>query len=116
MQHLPINDVTLRLVREVACVQCSDRPPGSELLGPEVARPCEGRCPLFFHLPTLVRLARQVGDTPGACEAAVANHVCAGCKLRPTHGDFCADFLARTCPVSRYSSDVLAALHRLDLT
>ena len=116
MRHLPINDVALRLVREVACMRCSDRPPGSEALGPEVARPCEVGCPLFFHLPTLLRLAREIGDEPGACEAAVANQVCAGCRLRPTHGDFCADFLARTCPLSRYSGDVIGALQRLHRT
>ena len=113
MRHLPISDVTRRLVREVACRRCSDRPPGSEALGPEVARSCEGGCPLFFHLPTLLRLAWGVGDEPGACEAAVVNQVCAGCRLRPTHGDFCADFFARTCPLSRYSSDVVGALQRL---
>ena len=113
MRHLPISDVTLRLVREVACTRCSDRPPGSESLGPEVARACEGACPLFFHLPTLVRLAPEVGDEPGAFEAAVTSRVCGGCQLRPTRGDFCADYLARTCPVSRYSGDVLAALRRL---
>ena len=113
MRYLPISDVTRRVVREVACMRCSDRPPGSEALGPEVVRPCEGGCPLFFHLPALVRLAREVGDEPGACESAVAKHVCDGCQLRQTHGDFCADFLARTCPVSRYSSDVVVALQRL---
>ena len=78
-----------------------------------MARTCEGGCPLFFHLPTLVRLAREVGDEPGACENAVARHVCDGCQLRPTHGDFCADYLARTCPVSRYSGEVIDALQRL---
>ena len=113
MRHLPIMDVARRLVREAACMQCSDRPAGREALGPEMARSCEGSCPLFFHLPALLRLARQVGDEPGACDAAVADHICALCRLRATLGDFCADFAARTCPLSRYSRDVVAALQRL---
>jgi hypothetical protein len=113
MQHLPIADVAQRLVREVVCPQCYQRPLGSEALGPEVARPCEGSCPLFYHLPTLVRLAGRIGDEPGGCEAAVKQSVCAGCRLRPTAGDFCADYVFRTCPLSRHSGDVLQALARV---
>ena len=113
MRHLPILDVSRRLVREMACVRCSDRPPGSETLGPEVVRPCEGACPLFVHLPRLVQLAGEIGDGPGACDAAVVTSVCADCRMRPSSGDFCADFSARTCPLSRYSSEIIGALQRM---
>ena len=110
MRHLPLNEVAHRLTREVACVQCCQRPPGSESLGPEVARACEAGCPLFANLPRLMSLALEVADQPGDWEGAVRNSVCGACHLKPTAGDFCADFAARTCPLSRYSGQVLAAL------
>ena len=110
MQHLPIDTVARRVTRQVACMTCYQRPPGSESLGPDVARACEGTCPLFFHLPTLVRLAVEVGDTPGDWEATVKQSVCQGCGLRPTSGEYCADYESRACPMSRYAGDVLAAL------
>ena|SRR2546426_2430833 len=113
MQHLPITEIVSRLVREIACTKCYQRPPGSESLGPEVSRTCEATCPLFFHLPALVHLAGQVDDTPGACETAIQGSVCGGCRLSPTAGDYCADYAARTCPLSRYSAEVLNALQRL---
>ena len=113
MRHLPLNEVAYRLAREVACVQCYQRPPGSESLGPEVPRACEPRCPLFANLPRLMSLAQEVGDRPGDYEDAVRNSVCGACHLRPTSGDFCADYGARTCPVSRYSGQVLDAFLRV---
>ena len=113
MRHMPTIDVARRLAREVACTQCYQRPPASEALGPEVPRSCEGVCPLFFNLPTLLGLARRVDDTPGACETAVRQTVCGRCRLTPTAGEYCADYAARTCPVSRYSAEVVAAIQRL---
>jgi hypothetical protein len=113
MQHLPISEVERRLVREIACVSCYQRPPGSEALGPQVARTCEGSCPLFFHLPKLALLANQVGSRPGECEAAVKNHICQSCILKESAGDYCADYAARTCPLSRYSAAVIARLQRM---
>jgi hypothetical protein len=112
MQHLPIDEVARRLVREVACTKCERRPPRSGGLGPEVSRACEVSCPLFFHLPLLVQLAGQVDDRPGSCEMAVKSRVCASCSLAPTAGEYCADYAARSCPLSRYSRDVLGALQR----
>lgn len=113
MRHLPITEVAHRLVREIACTKCYQRPAGSETLGPEVARPCEMSCALFFHLPTLVRLAGQVGDAPGACETAVKESVCGRCRLTATAGEFCGEYATRSCPLSRYSGDVLCALPRV---
>jgi hypothetical protein len=113
MQHLPITEVERRLVREIACVDCYQRPRGSEALGPEVARSCEGTCPLFFHLPKLAKLAGQIGDRPGECEMAVKDQVCQGCILKESAGDFCPDYSARTCPLSRYSTAVISRLQRI---
>jgi hypothetical protein len=113
MQHLPITEVQRRLVREIACVSCYQRPRGSEALGPQVVRACEVSCPLFFHLPKLARLASQVGDRPGECEAAVQDQICQGCILKESAGDYCADYGARTCPLSRFSAAVIARLQRM---
>jgi hypothetical protein len=113
MQHLPITEVQRRLVREIACVSCYQRPPGSEALGPQVARTCEKSCPLFFHLPKLARLANHIGERPGECEAGVKDQICQGCALKESAGDYCADYGARTCPLSRYSAAVVARLERM---
>jgi hypothetical protein len=113
MRHLPLNDVARRLAREVACVRCYQRPPGSETLGPEVARTCEPACPVFAHLPGLISLSMQVGDRPGECETLVRRTACDGCHLRPGSGEFCADYQNRACPLSRYAADVVSGLQRV---
>ena len=113
MRHLPLSEVTHRLVREVACVRCYQRPPGSEMFGPEVSRACESDCPLFAHLPRLIALSGRVGDRPGDCEQTVRLAVCGACRLRPTAGEYCADFETRECPLSRYAGDVVAGLQRI---
>jgi len=113
MQHLAITEVERRLVREVACVSCYHRPTGSEALGPEVARTCEVGCPLFVHLPKLARLAAQIGERAGETERAVKDQICQGCGMLESSGEYCADYTARTCPLSRYSTAVIARLERL---
>ena len=113
MLHLPMTEVTRRLARDVACTQCYQRPPGSATLGPEVARSCESSCPLFTHLPALVSLAAVVGERPGDCERAITDTVCSACRLRPTAGEFCAEYASRACPLSRYSGQVVAAVQQL---
>jgi hypothetical protein len=114
MQHLPVSEVVRRLVRQIACPTCYQRPPGSEALRPAVRRACEAACPLFLHLPTLVRLAPTIGDAAGACDRAIAQSVCGTCRLAPTAGEYCADYAARTRPLSRYGAAVLAALPRVE--
>lgn len=113
MQHLPINEVAHRLAREIACMRCYQRPAGSEALGPAVARVCQESCPLFIHLPVLIQQAARLDDTPGSYESVVKTSVCGGCELRPTSGEYCADYEARTCPVSRYSGELLGALQHV---
>lgn len=113
MRHLPIAETEKRLVREIACVDCYHRPKGSETLGPQVPRSCEGQCPIFVHLPKLVQLAGHIGDRPGETERAVKDQVCMGCGLSESSGDYCADYTARTCPLSRYSAAIVSRLQRL---
>jgi hypothetical protein len=113
MWHLPLDEVAHRLARETACVHCSQRPPGSESLGPEVPRACQANCPLFAHLPRLIGIARQAGDRPGDVESAVIAGVCGACHLKPTAGEFCTEYQSRQCPLSRYSGDVVAGLQEI---
>jgi hypothetical protein len=113
MRHLPLALLAERVTRQVACVQCYQRPPGTEALGPEVPRACEPSCPLFAHLPGLISLARDVGERPGECEHAVLATVCASCHLRPTSGEFCAHYQSRECPLSRYGDNVVTGLQRV---
>jgi len=70
-------------------------------------------CPLFLHLPKLARLANQIGDRPGECDAAVKDQICQGCTLKESAGDYCPDYTARTCPLSRYSTAVISRLQRM---
>lgn len=117
MQHLHVNEVERRAARATACPHCYQRPPGSEALGPETARSCEARCPLFIHLPLLVQIAGRVqhgGDAAaGECEHDVQLTVCRHCDLSPTAGEFCVEYATRTCPLSRHAGDVISALSQL---
>jgi hypothetical protein len=61
----------------------------------------------------LMTLAATAEDRPGEWERDVKDVVCATCRLRPSAGEFCPDYAARTCPLSRYSGDVLAALQHV---
>jgi len=44
---------------------------------------------------------------------ALRGHVCSGCHLSETSGEFCSEYFARTCPLSRYSLQVIEVLERV---
>jgi hypothetical protein len=114
MQHLPVLDVMERAIREVVCTRCFMRPHGSEAYGPEVARSCEGDCTIFMNLPQLRRIAEATADaSPGLFERAIRNTICAKCHHCMSAGDFCAQHLAETCPISVYGKLVLETLDRV---
>ncbi|NOG55531.1 MAG: hypothetical protein HND57_14625 [Planctomycetes bacterium] len=50
----------------------------------------------------------------GAYEAAINELVCQNCKSSPTAGDYCADGQIRSCPLSRYSGDVVDVLEKAE--
>ena len=112
-RHLSLDSI-LRAVRGTVCTTCYQRPLGSERLPNNVARACEGACPIFAHFPGLLRIAVH-GDTsaPGALDAAVRNEICNSCTLAPTSGERCIEFDDRTCPLSRYGRDVVALIEAL---
>ena len=112
-RKLPL-DTIQRAIRGSVCTVCYQRPHRSELLSNGVARSCEGRCPIFFHLPALYRIAvHQDTSAPGALEVAVKKTICSGCHLAPTAGDDCVEFADRTCPVSRFAREVVIVIETL---
>ena len=112
--HLKPIDVVIRAVRGTVCTSCYQRPHGSEVLPNTVARSCEPGCPLFFHLPALYRIAvHHDTQQPGALEHAVRGTICSHCHLAPTAGEDCAEFENRTCPLSRFSREVVTLIETL---
>jgi hypothetical protein len=115
MQHQPIMDVLRRAIRAKVCTTCYQRPPGSEALASDVPRACEGLCPIFVSAPRLVNVAVICARAPVSYEQSLRDLVCARCTIAPTAGDYCADFQARTCPLSRYAREVLAIIEQVVL-
>ncbi len=102
-----------RAVRCQVCAHCHRRPKGSESLGPKVPRACEPACAIFLHLPELEAIAAKHANEPGAYEKAICDGICPACKLTPSAGDFCADQMARTCPLAAYGKQVIELIEGL---
>jgi hypothetical protein len=113
MQHPTATQTAQRLTRALICTKCPRRPAGSESLGPLDPRSCEPTCALFVYLPQLQQIAGQNDPVPGDYERSLKDTVCGKCRLSPTAGDYCADYLARSCPLSTYAGEVIGALEGL---
>jgi hypothetical protein len=107
MQHHSTQDVLRRAIRASVCPTCYQRPAGSETDPPHVVRACEPLCPIFLNLPRLAEVAAVCAAAPVSFEQQVKELVCARCTLSPSSGEYCSDYVARTCPLSRYARDVL---------
>ena len=113
MHKLPMESI-VRAARGSVCPICYQRPHGSEKLANNVPRACEGHCPIFVHLPALFRIAvHHDTSAPGALDAAVRASICSRCTLAPTAGDLCAEFAHRTCPLSRFSAEIVTLIETL---
>jgi hypothetical protein len=113
MKHSAILDSAQRAVRSMVCTQCYQRPHGSEALDAATPRPCEPACTIFRNLDRLA-LAVFTGRSAGQfSDDVMRQHVCPECNGSPTAGDFCSERLARTCPLSRYSTQVVTILEQL---
>lgn len=111
MQHLPAIELMHRVVRARICDHCCRRPPGSESWGPTAARDCELDCPIFFNLPALAAIARDlVNNACPSYELAIRDRICRHCTRCQSSGDFCADGFARECPLSIHGRDVIQAI------
>jgi hypothetical protein len=114
MQHAATLDIIGRAIRVKVCSKCDQRPEGSEEWEPTWKRPCEGGCAIFQNLPRLTQIVASIRDSHlDAYEAAVRNSICSRCKITPTAGEYCVAYFNRSCPMSRYLSDVVAVLSRV---
>jgi hypothetical protein len=110
-------DVMRRAIRERVCTGCFMRPAGSELLGPEVPRACEGACTIFMNVVPLRKIAAAMeahDESPGLFERAIRDSICSRCSLAiASGGDYCAEHLAETCPLAVYGQRVIETLDRV---
>src|SRR5688572_3536183 len=113
MKHLAMLEMTKRAVRSRICTQCYQRPHGSEKLEASVPRECEPQCTIFMNLSRIAAavFARATENRSG--DDVMRTLVCSECSACPSAGDFCSERLARTCPLSRYNSQLLTILEQL---
>ncbi len=106
--------LTLRMmqqqVRGRICPHCAWRPEGSESLGSDTPRSCQGVCTLFRSLSELMQVAQHMDSMLGSYERTMqhgVSRVCAGVAASGRR-------LARqTGPLGRYRGEVIAVLHTL---
>lgn len=100
------------MVRTRICPICYQRPAGSEFLPPTEPRSCQPDCTIFLSLETLQSEAVQnAGDM--SADRIMRTFVCQACQVSATAGDYCAEGMARTCPLSRHGGEVLGILEEL---
>jgi hypothetical protein len=112
MQHRTEIELARHAVRSKICPRCYQRPEGSEVLGPAVPRNCESRCTIFMSLGKLLSAIEDV-PADAAPDGIMRNKICGSCNASASAGDYCAEGLARICPLSRYGADVLMILEDL---
>ena len=112
MQHKAALELAAMAVRERVCPICTHRPPHSETLPPNVPRSCEPTCTIFLNLSSMLRAA-GLATPDQAPDDILREYVCPACHASLSAGDYCAEHLARTCPLSIYSAEVLDILQRL---
>lgn len=112
MQHKAALELATMAIREKVCPICTHRPPHSETLPPTVARSCEPTCTIFLNLPQMLRAA-GLADPAQSADDVLREYVCPACHASVSAGDYCAEHVARTCPLSIYSAEVLNILQRL---
>jgi hypothetical protein len=114
MQKAPSLVVAQRAIRSQVCPVCTQRPPGSEKLGPDTPRTCEPQCSVFHHLPKMLEVvAKTQSPTLGAYEKAALENICQTCGQSPTSGDFCAERSLVECPLSRQMGAVVETLEKV---
>src|SRR3954447_23582113 len=115
MQHKASIDVVRYALRVKICPKCYQRPPHSETLGPTVARSCEPGCTIFANLPQMH--AAMITSSPNfTSDELMQKFVCPSCRCSATAGEFCADGMTRTCPLSRYAPDITQILDDVERT
>jgi ribosomal protein L40E len=113
MQSDPSKNPLLERARDAlrlsVCRRCYQRWPG-RFIDPRSPRACEPTCTIFENLPQLLVAASDSHAGLTADEIA-QRYVCITCLASVSStAEFCGDRITRTCPLSRYAADVLAAL------
>jgi hypothetical protein len=111
MHNEPLIDLAGPAIRARVCTRCCQRPVGSEKLGATTPRSCETECPIFISLPELIRVTRS--PTTASPEKVMLETVCQTCTCSASAGDYCADRINRTCPLSRHAGEVLEILEEI---
>jgi len=115
MQHKETLDVVKYAIRARICTKCWQRPPHSETLGPLVARKCEPHCTIFTNLAQL-HTALLLAPACLSADEVMHHFICPTCRASPSAGDYCADGMTRTCPLSRYGEDLRQILEDVERT
>lgn len=113
MHHATL-DVLQRAVRAKVCPDCYQRPMGSERLGPEVPRHCEPDCAVFVHLQQIEQILQNTRSASlAAYEKGIRDVICQKCHLSDSAGDYCSQWLTRTCPLSRQAAEIVSVLENV---
>lgn len=101
---------TRRALRAHVCLECHRRPAGSDMLGPDAARSCEGSCEVFNCLPRLVAMVHRFGgEPPCGYRNAIQSLICTDCSGN-ARGPCSCDQL----PLARFANEVLTTLEILE--
>jgi len=105
------NKVHIRTaLRRHVCRQCAERPSGSERWSDDRERPCETACQVFVFAPGLMKMAVAGSDEQD--HVLSLPQACGACNLQDDSGH-CAAAGNGTCPLCRYSDEVLETLRRV---
>lgn len=91
-------------MRQRVCMVCPRRPLHSEMLGPEVVRPCEQHCALFVHMPMLRKIALLTDPMLRSRREMIRQWVGRLCETDPSAAD---------SPLNTDQDRVLAAVSRV---
>jgi hypothetical protein len=109
MKNIVVVDELQHVVRRNVCTTCRFRPEGSEKLGPDVMRACEGCCSIFRNLVKLYDVA-TTAKIDGNYDETIIDRICMTCENSPTAGEFCTRRATKVCPMGVYGKDALKAL------
>ena len=99
----------IRALHRNICTRCTERPSGSERWSDDKRRPCEAACQVFVYLPALIQLAEAGEEAPRDEVVLSLPQACGACGLHSDTGH-CTAMGDGTCPLCRFSDDVLATL------
>jgi len=95
-------------IRRSVCAACFMRPVGSDWFPGEIARCCEGTCPIFTNLHILKQVAARRAAEPA--QQQITRRICATCAHATAGGASCHRRDYQSCPLSLYQDRVLELL------